>query len=218
MGQLNQAAALRPAIGYLARHAKASVWAVGRYRRAFTRRFGVIGWATLLLAALGALMGAAVQWQAGEIDVLKSRLAERTPRQEVTPARSGDGAEGARARLSAFESHLLPYEDIPVAVQTLLRLAEEEGLSISHAEYRPQPDVAGGFLRYRMTFPVAGEAAAIRRFVQSSLLAEKTLALESIRFKREYIESSEIEAQIQWAVFTRLPSAQAERSKTGGAR
>ncbi|HHV47998.1 MAG TPA: hypothetical protein GXX56_03405 [Rhodocyclaceae bacterium] len=218
MGQLNQAAALRPAIGYLARHAKASVWAVGRYRRAFTRRFGVIGWVTLLLAALGALMGAAVQWQAGEMDVLKSRLAERTARHEVTPARSGEGAEGARARLSAFKSHLLPHEDIPIAVQTLLRLAEEEGLSISNAEYRPQPDVAGGFLRYRMTFPVAGEATAIRRFVQRSLLAEKTLALESIRFKREYIESSEIEAQIQWAVFTRLPYARAEGSKTGVTR
>lgn len=200
------------------------IWALGRYCRGVTRRFGVSGWATLLLTLVGAAAATLLQQQLAEIGMLESQLAERSYQRKSLQVQPDVVLEDGRTRLEAFEKYLLPHEDIPTAVQELLRLAEIENLSISQAEYRVQPDMAGGFLRYRMTFPVKGEAPSIRRFIQSALRAQPTLALESIRFKRESIELSEIEAQIQWAVLTRLPSSRGVTSRsrvrheTGGLR
>lgn len=181
-------------------------WTLGRYCRAFSRRFGVSGWVILLLTMVVVATVTLLQQQAAEIGTLESRLAEHLGQQRALPIQPDLAFGDGRARLHAFETYLLPHEDIPSAVQALLHLAEAESLSISHAEYRAQPDSAGGFLRYRMTFPVKGEALAIRRFILSALQTQQTLALESIRFKRESISRSEIEAQIQWAMLTRLPS------------
>lgn len=206
MGQLNRLGASWSATKHFPFLAGRLIWALARYCRAFTRRFGMSGWAILLLTVIGAVVATLMQQQVAEIGMLESRLAEQWYQRRALPAQPDVVSEDGRTRLQVFEKYLLPHEDIPSAVQELLRLAEIENLSISHAEYRVQPDSAGGFLRYRMTFPVKGEALAIRRFILSALQTQQTLALESIRFKRESISRSEIEAQIQWAMLTRLPS------------
>jgi len=56
-----------------------------------------------------------------------------------------------------------------------------------------------------MTLPVQGDAGAIRRFMLAALLAHKTLALESVQFKRDRAATAEVEARIQWVLLTRLP-------------
>lgn len=78
---------------------------------------------------------------------------------------------------------------------------------MQRGSYRPQVDVAGGFLRYRMTLPVKGSGPAIQRFMQTALRKQKTLALDSVQFKRARIGSSDIEARIEWLMLTRLPAA-----------
>jgi len=224
MGQLNRLRASWSLTRHASLLARRLIWALGRYCRAFTRRFGFSGWVILLLTLVGAVAGTLVQQQVAEMGRLESRLAERSAQRKALPAQANVAFEDGRTRLQDFETYLLPHEDIPAAVQALLRLAEIESLSISQAEYRVQPDTVGGFLRYRMTFPVKGEAPAIRRFIQGALRTQQTLALESIRFKREHIELSEIEAQIQWALLTRLPatpgmtSGRQMRPETGGQR
>jgi hypothetical protein len=37
------------------------------------------------------------------------------------------------------------------------------------------------------------------------LASQRTLALESVQFKRQGIDSSEVEARIQWTLMTQLP-------------
>jgi Tfp pilus assembly protein PilO len=125
----------------------------------------------------------------------------------TAPAQAQDLSD-ARSRLRQFEGYLTKHEDIPVVVEDVLRRAEDEGLSIQRGDYRPQIDGPGGFLRYRMNLPVTGKPDAIHRFIQAALAAHRSLALESIHFGRERMESGQIEARLQWTLFTGLPAGQ----------
>lgn len=187
-------------------------WELRRAVRAFSRRLGLAGWLLLGCGVAAAAALAVAQRQAGVIAALDARLADATARRGASalsakPAPVATaGRAAAQGNLDAFDRILLPHDDIPLVVEDILRLADESGLSIKRGDYRPQADVAGAFLRYRMTLPVKGAAPAIHRFLQASLRAQKTLALESVQFKRDRIDSPEVEARVQWAIFTRLPA------------
>lgn len=108
-------------------------------------------------------------------------------------------------RLRAFENYLLPNDDVPDTVESLFRRAESDGLELQRGEYKLEPDQRGGFLRYRMTLPIKGEAQTIYRFILSALLEHKSLALASLQFKRERADAKEVEANIEWILLARLP-------------
>jgi hypothetical protein len=194
---------LRPAA-----HAR---WELRRGARAFTRHFGLFGWALLGCVVCTALALAVERRQAGAIATLETRFAARLAdnANQATVAKAAVPAEGeadARARLQAFDDHLLAHGDIPFVVQDLLDLGEAEGLSMQRGSYRPQVDVTGGFLRYRMSLPVKGAGPAIQRFMKAALRKQKNLALDSVQFKRARIGSSDVEARIEWVMLTRLPA------------
>ena len=91
-------------------------------------------------------------------------------------------------------------------MKNLISLATDSGLLLARGEYKAQAEMQGGFLRYGMTLPVKGDPQAIHTFILTALAQNRTLALEGIQFKREQIESPEIEARLQWVLLTRLPS------------
>jgi hypothetical protein len=94
-------------------------------------------------------------------------------------------------------------------VQDLIDLAQEHRLSMPRGDYRLQPEPTGGYMRYRMTLPVKGDAQAVQRFMLNALKAHRTLALEAVQFKREQVASPIVEAHVQWALLTRWPQGQA---------
>ena len=105
-----------------------------------------------------------------------------------------------------FQNVLPLHEDIPNELRELITLAQTHRLALAKGDYKSQVDVNGQFFQYSMTFPVQGDAQSIERFILAALTQHKTLALESVQFKRERIESKELEAKIQWMLFTRLPA------------
>lgn len=190
-------------------YSEQTIWELGRARRTLTRRFGIQGWGTVL-CMLSALLFLFLAYERDEqlheinVRLIKQKmLAEHTANAGAVVDLSK--AMNGRARLKAFDDFLLPHQDIPAVVQEVLGLAEKEGVSIQHGEYRPQVESAGGFLRYHMTLPVKGTALAINQFMQAVLLSQKNMALENVQFKRERIDSPEIEVRIQWALFAHLP-------------
>jgi|GEM_PF-830018 len=189
------------------------VWELRRKGRFFTRQFGLFGWVVLVCAVIGLVSFLVVFEQNAQKKILQARISERISLDKIHSSRvtpidylNKSNTTDSRARLKDFDLFLLPHEDIPVAVQDLLRLADDEGLLIQRGEYRPQNDIAGNFMRYRMSLPVKGTAAKIHHFIQAALLAQKNLALEGVQFKRERIESADIEASIQWVLLTKLPN------------
>lgn len=183
----------------------ALAWELRRLARAFWRRFGAAGVATVVFVVLAGIAMWLDRNAHAEKDALQRELiVHRTGQPLARLVKQVPGDEG-RARLAEFDRYLPPHDEIPQAVGDLLTLAEREGLLAEKGDYRVQPDPQGGFLRYRMTLPVKGDAAAVRRFVLAALEGQKTLALESVQFKREQAGDAQIEARIQWLLFARLP-------------
>jgi len=184
-------------------------WGVARAVRLLRRRLGPTG-LTLALCALVVVSCWVLHRRAaqGLAELSAAASVERQPVIERVAVPEGDD----NARLAAFQKYLLAAEDIPQVIQDLIALADDHRLLMSRGDYKAQQETSGGFLRYRMTLPVKGEAQAIQRFMAAALAANKTLALEAVSFKRETLASSAVEARIQWVLLTRLPA----RALVGG--
>lgn len=195
------------------RFGRVALWKLGQLAMRFNLRHGVWGWLnlSLLLASLALLGFLALQQ-----DALKRLQRQLANAEASTASRPTTGAASmpslqdprreARAHLLAFEKHLLAHDAIAQAVQDLLRNAEDQGLLIERGDYESQADPQGEFLRFRMNLPVKGPAQAVHRFIKAALLAQPQLALDGIRFKREGVQTGDIEAQLSWVLFTRTPA------------
>jgi hypothetical protein len=179
-----------------------SLWLLRHgYARA-VRALGVGGLAALLAAALFLSLVAAVR----KVDAQRMALEKR-------PATARELQPGAGplvttvSGLEGFRRNLTPHEDIPQVLSDLFELATQRQIVLVRGEYRTQVDEVGGFVRYRMSFPVKGQAAAIQAFIEEALVQHRSLAFDSIQFKREKIEVAQVEARIQWTLFTQLPPA-----------
>ncbi|MCL2876153.1 MAG: hypothetical protein FWF12_07675 [Betaproteobacteria bacterium] len=120
------------------------------------------------------------------------------------------------SNLEKFERILPAHDDIPELLGDLFELAGEEKLALSRGEYRAQNDDIGQFTRYRMNLPVKGDAAAVQRFIERALAGNRSLVFESVQFKRDRIQTEQIEAQVQWTLVTGLPG-RAARELAGAA-
>jgi hypothetical protein len=181
----------------------AAWWNVKWAARGFGRRFGWPGWLILASLLVASLAWVVEQRQTTFLSGAKDRQTQQRPAPAVyaSPVQT-NGA----THIQAFDDFLLPHDEIPSAIQELLRVAGEQKLIALKGEYRATIESQGEFMRYRMLIPVKGDAQAIRRFMQAAMLSQKALALESIQFKRDRIDSTEIEAKINWVLFTQLPS------------
>jgi hypothetical protein len=190
------------AAAWLTTAPRRGVWELRRFGRTLVRRLGGAGIAVVFGVAVAALAGWRHHVQAERLARVRQDVRVQQAQPVVRPAAIGSNG---RTHLAEFDAYLPAHDDIAVTVGALFSLAQREGLSIARGEYKAQPDEPGRFLRYRMTLPVQGDAGAIRRFMLAALLAHKTLALESVQFKRDRAAMAEVEARIQWVLLTRLP-------------
>ena len=179
----------------LAQIAAAMRWRLQRWARQ--------PWAgpAMLMFALSTLAASSL-WCWRAVDQLRIERVARELAGTAAPQPQA-GASPTQLQLQQFIDTLPSSGDAPVAVQSLLDLAEREGLRLLRGSYRLQPEPAARFGRYRMTLPVRGEPARVQRFIQAALLTMPALSIESIQFKREDDTGRILEARIQWVLFVR---------------
>lgn len=192
---MNSASALRSAMDRIN-------WATRRSARVLLRRLGMAGLLTLLFATVTLVAWWSARQSESALTLLSDRRAELVAR---PAAKTLPMVDDDASRIADFHRYLVAAEDIPAVVQDLIGLAQQQGLRLHRGDYRVQADAQGGFLRYRMILPVRGSAKAVHGFMLAALGANKTLALESVQFKRDQIASDQIEARIQWTLLARLP-------------
>lgn len=182
------------------------IWNVRHYRRSLTRCFGAWEWGLVIvsLLALAAMAGAA-HWRA-QIEALESL--EKRPRvpSDALQVEVSSSVE-AKQRLQDFEQLLIPHENIPQALGDLLQLAEDQGLLVRRADYRPDEDDLSHFMRYHIHMPIKGTTEAIQRFLGGALQAQRNLILASVQLQRDTHESDQLEAKVQWVLLTQAPLA-----------
>lgn len=182
------------------------VWTLHQNLRSVLRHWNVVAVAVSLIALTVSVVGF---WQLSQRQQQLGAQAQALAVSRLNAATLPAVTDAAQ-ELVDFQKQLPLHEDIPVSLRELITLAQTHQLALARGEYKSQADVNGQFFRYDMTFPVQGNAQAIERFVLAALAQHSTLALESVQFKRERIESKEVEAKIQWTLFTQLPPARSK--------
>jgi hypothetical protein len=150
-----------------------------------------------------ALFCAAFYWSAlapaqRELAAARSTAAGASAAPRDTPARhAGDDL----ARL--YES-FPPLEALPSEVERLHRLGRGAGLELQRAEYRLEAK-GPGLAAYRVSLPVRGPYAALRRFLGRVLKEMPVASIDRLRFERGAPAEPQLDAQIQLTLYFRPP-------------
>jgi hypothetical protein len=135
-----------------------------------------------------------------ELDAARSQY-QRLERRLDQSARHPAGANDAAA-LEAFYKHFPPHD---VARQDLLRLqsvAQKHGIRLRSGEYRFSADAGTGLGRHQIVLPITGPYLNVRAFIAEALAELPSLALDSASFKRDTVAAREIEARLQFSLYT----------------
>ena len=165
-----------------------------------------LGWdlAAGLLVALLALVLAWKSWLLAE-DTRSLRAMREQLDSRARPLAADAGATETARQLEAFYARLPAQDEIATRVKALLALAGKSGVQLAHGEYHPVVDSAARLIRYQMIFPVRGEASRVQGFVLDALNGEPALVLDGISFRRDSVQSGEVETRLRLTLLARLP-------------
>ncbi|WP_241024625.1 hypothetical protein [Burkholderia sp. Ac-20365] len=163
---------------------------------------------TAVAMLAGALVVAAALLWLALLPALASRIDQQT--RAVARARNAPPPKPvvsapalAAARLSAFYAALGDAAHSEQIVAHLFDAADETGVTLDKAEYKPARDAAGRFDTYTIVLPVKGDYARLRRFCEQVLLRVPYAALDDMRFRRSSANDAAVEASLRFTVFLR---------------
>ena len=154
---------------------------------------GLAGLAALLLAAVALVLGQ--RWDA-QATALQAEA--RALRAKARPAAI---ATAVPVSVQQWQANL------PAAAQRQQRLADLLELSIrldlNGARTEHRLATSEGLERLRVTMPVTGSYAQVRRFIGAALEHDPALSLDSIKLRRLSPMSAEVDAELQWSLHGR---------------
>lgn len=93
---------------------------------------------------------------------------------------------------------------LPAASERQQRLADLLELSIrlelNGARTEHRLSTTEGLERLRVTMPVTGSYAQVRRFIASALAHDPALSLDAVKLRRASPMAAEVEAELQWSL------------------
>jgi hypothetical protein len=166
------------------------------YRMNQVGRSGMAGAALILFAAV--FYVSAVLPQTRQISALRSEIlqAQQHPGADATPP----------VRLNRFLDNLPKRSALPQIAAQIFQLAAAAGVTLDRGRYELTPMHSGHLARYRMTFPIKGRYPAIRNFVDSTLSAVPSAAIEGLRIERKTAGDDNVEVELGFSVFVRNAS------------
>lgn len=168
-------------------------WRLARWRRRPGFAAALLGVSLLLLG----LVWLGWQQARGQWRVQQARADAASP----TAVAARPAWQARRSALRAFYAALPAHDDLPATVQSLLDLADQQGLRMARGNYRLESEPAAQMARFRVSLPLRGEPARVQRFVLAALQAHPTLALDGLQLKRDADGSGLTEAKVQFVMF-----------------
>lgn len=154
---------------------------------------GLVGWALLALAAVAGVLGH--RWD-GEAQRLQAET--RRLRAQAVPAAR---AASAPVSLQQWQAALPAASERQQRLADLLELALRLDLNTARTEHRLVS--TDGLERLRVTMPVTGTYAQVRRFLAAALEHDPALSLDSLKLRRVSPQTAEVEAELQWSLHGR---------------
>jgi hypothetical protein len=161
---------------------------------------GVLGVALLVFAATFA--AATLMPGYAELETAREReqrLAGRLANAADIRLAAGDRPE---AQLAAFLKHFPPADDARQDILRLQGFAAKHGIELKSGEYRFAPESGTPLVRHQIALPVTGSYLGVRAFVAEALEQLPSVALTSISLKRDSISAQQIEARLQFVLYT----------------
>lgn len=118
-----------------------------------------------------------------------------------------------RDRTPAQQLHdyyrLFPHPDTtPALLKKIYAAARHEGIQLEQGEYRATAEKAGKLIHYQITLPVNGTYLHLRKFLTAVLNDIPTASLDNIRFERQKIGDTEVQAEIKLTLYLALHPGQ----------
>ncbi|MFG6414199.1 GspMb/PilO family protein [Roseateles sp. DC23W] len=153
---------------------------------------GVAGLAALGLAVLAVLAGQRWDAQAAALQAEAQAL-----RAKARPA----AATAAPVSVQQWQAALPTAATRQQRLADLLELAIRLDLNGARTEHRLAS--GDGLERLRVSMPLTGNYAQIRRFIAAALAHDPALSLDAVKLRRASPVSADVDAELQWSLHGR---------------
>ncbi|HEY1129053.1 MAG TPA: hypothetical protein VGF12_06595 [Roseateles sp.] len=167
-------------------------------RRAFVKALGWPG-----LAGLAALVLAVVALMLDQRWDAQAAMLQAEARELRAKARPAAAPTAAPVSVQQWQAALPPSRDRQQRLADLLELGIRLDLNGARTEHRLSS--SEGVERLRVTMPVTGSYAQVRRFIGAALEHDPALSLDAIKLRRVSPMSAEVDAELQWSLHGRAP-------------
>jgi hypothetical protein len=107
------------------------------------------------------------------------------------------------ARFHAFYQYFPLKQSIPGSLDRIFRVAAHQTIQLTQGEYRIVPTKTDRIIGYQVSLPVRGTYVQIRKFILQVLKEVPTASLDELSFKRDTIDSTDVEAKIKLTLYLR---------------
>jgi hypothetical protein len=150
-------------------------------------------------AGIALLAGAALLYVA-QVQPLQSDSLE-LQRQAEQMAKAPPVTPDASLKAATLSVSLPAAEQMPESVARMFSAARHAGLSLEQGVYRAASEKSSRLLRYQISLPVNGDYPAVRAFVAEALEREPSLALDSLRMKRDALDQGVVDADLRFTLY-----------------
>ena len=154
---------------------------------------GLAGLAALVLAVVAVVLSQ--RWDA---QAVKLQAEARELRARARPAMA---AASAPISVQQWQATLPPSSGRQQRLADLLELSIRLDLVGARTEHRLSS--TEGLERLRVTMPITGSYAQLRRFIGAALEHDPALSLDAIKLRRVGPMSAEVDAELQWSLHGR---------------
>lgn len=105
------------------------------------------------------------------------------------------------AQLAIFYRHFPAHHSAPDWLEKIYVLAREQNLQLEQGEYSTTREKSGKLTRLQVTLPLKGSYLQIRKFLADILSEVPIASLDNVKFERQKIGDSEIDARIKLTLY-----------------
>ncbi|MFG6457698.1 hypothetical protein [Roseateles sp. BYS96W] len=160
-----------------------------------------LGWPGL--AGLVALLLAAVMAWAGQRWDAQATALQAEARALRAKARPAASVSAGPVSAQQWQAALPPASQRQQRLADLLELSLRLDLRGVRTEHRLT--TTEGLERLRVTMPVTGPYAQVRRLIAAALAHDPALSLDAVKLRRVSPLSADVEAELQWSLHGRAP-------------
>jgi hypothetical protein len=155
---------------------------------------GVAGLAALALAVVAIVLGQRWDAKAAALQAEAKQL-----RAKAAPV----AVAAAPVSVQQWQAALPPSTDRQQRLADLLELSIRLELNGARTEHRLA--TSEGLERLRVTMPLTGSYAQIRRFIAAALEHDPALSLDAVKLRRASPMATDVDAELQWSLHGRAP-------------